>query len=451
MRTNGLTRRHFLTGVAATAATVTLLRPRVFGANERVNLAGIGCGGKGGSDLNDAANCGANIVALCDVNEGAMGGAVKRWPESRRFKDMRKMLDDMEKEIDAVTVSTPDHMHFSGAMCAMLRGKHAFVQKPMTHNVWEAKRLAAVAREKKVATQMGIQGHANEGPRLLCEWLQAGVIGNVTEVHYCTDRPGRWWPQGGIDRPKDMPPVPADLDWDLWLGVAPERPYHPCYLPIKWRGWWDFGCGALGDIGCHVMDAGFWALKLGEPTSIDVQVPEVRAETGPEWSIITYQFPARGNLSPVKVIWHDGGKQPPRPKDLEPDRKLPNESWCVLYGDKGTILHDFYCGSVRVVPEARHKELNVTSIPKTLPRAPKGPAPHMAEYIRACKGGEPAGANFEYAAALSTMVLLGNFAVRTGRKVEWDASKQQCTNMPETNKWLAREPRKGWQELYKGL
>jgi predicted dehydrogenase len=449
MSNHGLSRRAFLTSVAATAATVTILRRGVFGANERVNLAGIGCGGKGGSDLNDAANCGANIVALCDVDDRSSGGAAKKFPNAKRFKDMRKMFDEMEKEIDAVTVSTPDHMHFSGAMSALMRGKHAFVQKPMTHNVWEAKRLAVVAREKKLATQMGIQGHANEGPRLLNEWLRAGVIGNVTEVHYCTDRPGNWWPQGGLQRPQERPECPKELDWDLWLGVAPERPYHPCYLPIKWRGWWDFGCGALGDIGCHVMDAGFWALDLGEPVSIEAEVPEVGPESGPKWSIITYQFPARGERPPVKVVWHDGGKQPPRPKDLEPDRKLPNESWAILYGEKGTIMHDFYCGTVRVIPEAKHKELGVSKIPKTLPRAPAGQAPHMAEYLRACNGGEAAGANFEYASALTTMVLLGNLATRTGKRIEWDAKAQKCTNLPECNKWLAREPRKGWAELYK--
>ncbi|MCY3021196.1 MAG: Gfo/Idh/MocA family oxidoreductase [Planctomycetota bacterium] len=450
MKTTPLSRRGLLQGALA-AATVTILPSRVFGANDRVNLAGIGCGGKGGGDLDDASRCGANIVALCDVDDRAAAGSLKRWPNAKRYKDFRKMLDEMDKEIDAVTVSTPDHMHYPGAMCAMLHGKHAFVQKPMTHNVWEAKRLAQVAREKKLASLMGIQGHANEGPRLLSEWLQAGLIGNVTEVHYCTDRPGGWWPQGGVERPKDTPPAPKELDWDLWLGVAPERPYHPCYLPIKWRGWWDFGCGALGDIGCHVMDAAFWVLNLGEPLSIEAEVSELREETGPKWSIITYQFPARGDKPPVKVMWHDGGKQPPRPKDLEPDRKLPNETWAVLYGEKGTILQDFYCSSVRIIPEAKHRELDPTKVPKTLPRPPKGHAPHMQEFIRACKGGEPGGANFEYAAALTTMVLLGNLAVRTGKKIEWDAKTQKATNVPEVNKYLSRVPRKGWEDLYKGL
>ena len=447
MKKDALSRRGFLKGVAAAAAAVTIVPREAFGANEKVNLAGIGCGGKGGGDLNDAAACGANIVALCDVDERSAANSFKRWPNAKRYKDLRKMLDEMAKEIDAVTVSTPDHMHFSGAMCAMLHGKHAFVQKPMTHNVWEAKRLAEVAREKKLATQMGIQGHANEGPRLLCEWMEAGLIGGVTEVHYCTDRPGKWWPQGGLKRPTDTPPVPKELDWDLWLGVAPERPYHPCYLPINWRGWWDFGCGALGDIGCHVMDAAFWALDLGEPTSIEAEVPEIGPESGPKWSIITYQFPARGAKPPVKVVWHDGGKQAPRPKELEPQWKLPNETWAVLYGEKGTILHDFYCGMVRIIPEAKLREAGVNKVPKRLKRSPG----HMAEYIQACKGGDAPGANFQYAAALTTMVLLGNLSVRTGKKMEWDAKAQKVTNLPEANKWLSRPPRKGWEELYKGL
>ena len=446
MKKSMLSRRGFLTGVAATAATVTVLPKSVFGANDKVNLAAIGCGGKGDSDVQDAAHCGANIVALCDTNDGPLEGQAKRFPNAKKYKDFRKMFDEMEKDIDAVTVSTPDHTHFPASMAAILRGKHAFCQKPLVHNVWEARRIAEAAREKKVASQMGIQGHANDGARLLCEWIWGGAIGKVTEVHYCTDRPGGWWPQPAT-LPTDTPAVPASLDWDCWLNVAPLRPYHPCYLPSKWRGWWDFGCGALGDIGCHTMDAGFWALDLRNPVSIEAEVSGLHKEGGPKWSVITYQFPARGPLPPVKVIWHDGGKQPPRPKELEPERKVPPETYAFFYGDKGVIMQDFYCGSPRVIPETKMREVQAMKIPKSLPRSPGG---HMKEYISACQGGPPACANFEYAASLSEMVVLGNLAVRFGKKIEWDAKNMKVTNLPEANKYLRREPRKGWEQYYKG-
>ncbi|MGD0091602.1 MAG: Gfo/Idh/MocA family oxidoreductase [Planctomycetota bacterium] len=460
MKRTGISRRSFLTGLSATAATVTILPQSVFGANDKVNLACIGCGGKGDSDINDAVSRGANIVALCDANEGPVNGQAKRFPNARKFSDFRKLFDAMEKDIDAVTVSTPDHTHFPASMAAIMLGKHAFCQKPLVHTVWEARRIAQAAREKKVATQMGIQGHANDGARQLCEWIWGGAIGQVTEVHYCTNRPGGWWPQP-VTRPTDTPPVPANLDWDCWLNAAPARPYHPCYLPAKWRGWWDFGCGALGDIGCHVMDAAFWALDFRVPESIEAEVSGLNPEGGPKWSIVTYQFPARGPLPPVKLKWYDGvswdnkngwekEKGPPRPKELPPEQKLPGETYCLIYGDKGTILQDFYCGGPRVIPEAKMKEVQELKIPKTLPRAPRTPAPHMEEYLQACKGGPPAGANFEYAASLSEMEVLGNLTVRLGKKIEWDAKNMKVTNLPEANKYLRCEPRKGWEQYYTG-
>jgi len=442
-----LTRRNFMKGFAATAATVMVLPRRVLaGPNDKLNVACIGCGGKGDSDVKGMS--GENIVALCDVDDKPLEKQAQRFPSAKKYKDFRKMLDEMDKQIDAVTVSTPDHTHFPAAMEAIARGKHVFVQKPLTHNIWEVRRLAEAAREKKVASQMGIQGHANEGNRLLREWLAAGVIGNVNEIQYCTNRP--LWPQG-IDRPKESKPVPASLDWDLWQTVAPERPYAPGYCPFAWRGWWDYGCGALGDVGCHVMDAGFWALDLRNPTSIDVKNADMHEETPPNWSTVTYNFPARGKFAPVKVLWQDGWLKPgapygPRPKEMAPDQPLPTETYAIFIGEKGTLMHDFYCGKVWTVPEKKEKAWNLDKIDKSLPRSPG----HVKEFIDACKGGKPAGANFEYAAALTEMVLLGNLAVRTGERIEWDAKAMKVTNVAAANKFLRREPRKGWEQYYKG-
>jgi len=440
MKKRTIGRRVFVKG-AAGAAVAMFIPSRAFGANNRLNVACIGCGGKGAGDVSDVS--GENIVALCDVDEKQAEGTFRRFPDVKKYRDFRKMFDEMGNQIDAVTVSTPDHMHYPASYMAIMLGKHVFCQKPLTHNIWEARRLTELAREKKVATQMGIQGHSNEGTRLLCEWVWAGAIGPVREVHYWTNRP--IWPQG-INRPSDRPPVPPTLDWDVWLGPAPDRPYHPAYLPFRWRGWWDFGCGALGDIGCHAMDAAFWALKLAHPTSVEAQTSPVNDETAPSWSIVTYQFPARGELPPVKVIWHDGGKRPPRPKDLEPDRDIPGDiGGQLLFGDAGTIMADVYCGSPRIIPEAKMREFLPKRPPKTLPRSPG----HMREWIEACKGGPAPGANFDFAGPLTEMVLLGNLAVRTGQRIMWDPVNMKVTNVPEANRYVRREPRKGWEEFYR--
>jgi len=451
-----ISRRGFLTGVAATAATVTIVPRHAFGANDRPNGACVGCGGKGDGDTWDLFHQGVNIVALCDANDGPLNNKHKQItdemrkknptadPGIKKYKDFRKLFDEMAKDIDIVTVSTPDHTHFPAAMCALMNGKHVFTQKPMTHNIWEARRLAEEAKARKLGSLMGIQGHANEAARNLCEWVWAGAIGNVTEVQYWTNRPV--WPQG-LERPKEAQKPPAALDWDVWLNVAPERPYNGIYCPFNWRGWWDFGAGAMGDIGCHVMDAAFWALDLRAPTSVEAQVSDHHEETAPKWSILTYQFPARGPMPPCKVIWYDGGKMPPRPKELEPDKKINRECGAYLFGDKATLWHDFYCDSARIIPETKHKEINPNSTPKTLPRCKGG---HMGEFVTACKTGIPMGAHFQYAAALTEMVHLGNVAIRSGQRIEWDAKNMKITNLPEANKYLRRAPRKGWEQFYKG-
>jgi predicted dehydrogenase len=375
------------------------------------------------------------IYALCDADERRGAESFKRFPNAQRFTDYRAMFDKIGDKIDVVTVSTPDHHHAPASMMALKLGKHVFCQKPLTHSIYEARRLAEVAKEKKVATIMGIQGHCEEHARLLCEMIWAGWVGDVKELHYWTDRP--IWPQG-LDRPKDTPDVPKGLDWDVWLGPAPARPYNPCYLPFNWRGWWDFGTGALGDIGCHAIAAAYWALNLGQPTSVEAKTSPVNGETAPKWSTITYEFPEgtlpNGKKRPgLKLYWYDGGKVPARPAELEADRKMGDNGNLVV-GTTGTMFNG------RVIPEAKNKDLMQSPPPKTLARSPG----IYAEFIRACKGGAPTVADFQFSGALTEMVLTGNLAVRTGQKIVWDSANLRCTNLPEANQYVRREYRKGW-------
>ncbi|OPZ07251.1 MAG: 1,5-anhydro-D-fructose reductase [candidate division BRC1 bacterium ADurb.BinA364] len=397
-----------------------------------MNVACIGIGGKGTTD--SMAMQSENVVALCDVDEGP--GKFKKiyetYPNARRFKDYREMLEEMDGQIDAVTVSTPDHTHFPAAMEAIRRGKHAFVQKPLTRTIWEARVLADAARLHGVATQMGNQGHAAEGPRLLCEWIAAGAIGDVHEVHIWTDRPTSWGIPCGMDRPTEEEAVPEGLDWNLWLGTAPFRPYHSLYCPKRWRSWWDFGSGALGDMGCHIMDAPFWALNLGSPVSAEAQSSSVNDETFPKWAIITYEFAARDGMPPVKLVWYDGKKLPARPKELEADRELNKQGGQIYYGDKGVILCDSHSRSPRLIPETAMKEFLPKRPPASIPRS----IGHYEEWIAACKGDKPAMSNFDYAGPLTEAVLFGNLALKAGKKVYFDAEKIQVTNAPELDDYI---------------
>jgi hypothetical protein len=280
---------------------------------------------------------------------------------------------------------------------------------------------------------MGIQGHATEGPRLMREWVQAGVIGPVHEVHVWSNRP--IWPQN-CTRPAAAQIVPDEVDWNAWLGVAPPRPYHRDYMPFRWRGWWDFGCGALGDMGCHTLDASFWALDLGAPERIEAEAGPFTEESPPEWSIVTYHFPARGEMPPVKLVWYDGEKKPPRPEGLEEDRKLGG-SGQYLVGEKGIIFEGgAYGASPRIVPETKMQELAPHLPPKTIPRVPKGD-PYL-EWIGACKGGPMPGAAFDFSGPLTEMVLLGNVAIRAGTPIAWDGRKLRCTNAPEANRFITK-------------
>ncbi|MBN2270422.1 MAG: Gfo/Idh/MocA family oxidoreductase [Sedimentisphaerales bacterium] len=442
IKNKNMSRRDIL-GAAAAVSAFTIVPRHVLGGagntppSEKLNIAGIGIGGQGAWDLSQLES--QNIVALCDVDQSHAAGTFKRYPNAKKYRDFRKMLDK-QKDIDAVVVATPDHVHAVASITAIKMGKHVYCEKPLTHTIYEARKVAQAAHEHKVATQMGIQGHSGEGIRRLCEWIWDGAIGQVREVHSWTDRPKGWWPQG-VGRPKDTPPVPATLDWDLWLGPAPYRPYNHAYVPFKWRGWWDFGTGPLGDMGIHNCSPIFWALKLGYPTSIELVSQEgCNEETGPTKSIVRYEFAARGDMPPVTLTWYDGGNEPPRPEELEEGRRIgDNDGGSLLVGDKGKILAPGWCAeSPRIIPETKMSEYEQPAM--TIPRSPG----HHAEWIDACKTGKPTTANFDFAGRLTEVMLAGNIAVRTGQKLLWDGPKMTCTNSPEANKYVHCRYRKGW-------
>jgi predicted dehydrogenase len=439
--------RRSLMGAAAGVAAFTIVPRHVLGGtgqpapSDKINIAGIGVGGRGAGDLQDLES--QNIVALCDVDWRNAAETFRRYPNARKYKDFREMLDKEDKNIDAVMVATADHCHAPASMAAIKRGKHVYCEKPLTHTVLEAKMLADAARERKVATQMGNQGQAEEGVRLLCETIWAGAIGQVHEVHIWTDRPlnetNKWyWPQG-VDRPVDMPAVPDTLDWDLWLGPAPKRPYNPAYLPFKWRGWWDFGCGAIGDMAVHNADPAFFALDLGAPTAVQAETSPVNDETLPVWNIITFEFPAKGDRPAVKMVWYDGAKLPPTPPELE-GRKL-GDNGILFVGDKGKLLGPSHAGAPRLIPESRQKEYGRP--PKTLPRSPG----HHMEWIEACKAGRPedARSGFWYAGPFVEALLVGNLAVRLQRRVEWDSVNMRSPNCPEADNYITKFYRNGYR------
>jgi len=450
MSKDTISRRTFFFGsalMAAGAATAAKSKlpfgRRKIAANEKLHLAAIGAGGKGHSDISGARDAGDNnVVALCDVDWERAAGTFEENPKATKYKDFRVMLEKEYHNIDAVTISTPDHMHAPAAIAAMELGKHVYVQKPLTHNIYEARRLKELAAHYGVATQMGNQGHSGEGVRRLCEWIWSGVIGNVTEAHIWTNRP--IWPQA-IPRPKRVDPIPETLDWDLWLGVAPERPYNHAYAPFKWRGWWDFGCGALGDMACHIMDPAYTTLKLKYPTSVEAVSEGNNDETAPKWAVITYQFPARGDLPPVKLVWYDGEKLPPRPEGVKEDEKLGDgDNGTLFVGDKGMLACGCYGGGPTLIPRERMKDFDRPD--KTIPNS----TGHYQEWIDACKGIEPAEGGwrggFDYAGPFTEMVHLGNVAVRAGCPIEYDAENMKITNAREANKYLKRKYRSGWRD-----
>ncbi len=467
MKKKSINRRDFVKSTAAGVAMFSIVPSYVLGRNGNVppsgklNIAGVGVGGMGKNNManiamlqrddegelipHDSSSSPVNVTALCDVDDNYAAGAYKLFPKAKTYRDFRVMLDKMDKDIDAVMVATPDHIHAVVAMAAIKAGKHVYVQKPLTHTVYEARKLTEAARKMGVATQMGNQGHSQEGCRLVKEWIADGAIGDVREVHCWTNRPV--WPQG-ILRPADAPAVPANLNWDLWLGPAPHRPYNPAYLPFNWRAWYDFGCGALGDMACHVMDAAFWALDLKYPISVQASRGEqvtkmwervVNNETYPNASAVHYSFPARGNMPPVKVHWYDGGILPERPEELDPRRKM-GYSGTIFVGDKGKIMSGEYGDGPRIIPETKMRIYKRPA--KTLKRVTTS---HEQNWIDACKGGDPASSNFDYSGPFTEMVVMGNFAIRLpGQLLKWDGINMKITNNDAANAFVHKQYRQGW-------
>jgi predicted dehydrogenase len=441
--TNPITRREFVGRSALALGAVTIVPRHVLGGSgytapsDKLNIACVGAGGKGESDIQALST--ENLVAFCDVDDVRAAATYKAFPNVKRYKDFRKMLEEKESDIDAVTVSIPDHSHAVVAMAAIRLKKHVFVQKPLTHTVYEARKLAEAAKEAGVVTQMGNQGHAGEGARLLNEWIWDGAIGDVYEVHAWTNRP--IWPQN-IERPEAIPSVPPTMDWNQWLGPAPWRPYHPAYAPFNWRGWWDFGVGALGDMGAHIIDHPFWALDLGYPDTVQATSTAFNEETFPIASVITYKFPARGEKPPVTLKWFDGGILPPRPEELEAGRMMGEKGGGVIFiGTKGKLMCSVYGENPRLIPESKMKEYQRPE--KTIPRSPG----IHEEWAAACKGEGKTTSNFDYAGKLTEMMLLGNIAIKVQDKnniLHWDGPNMRFSYLEEANLYLTKTYREGF-------
>ncbi len=426
-------RRQFLQSTLGLGLTAGLAGPllnpsRVLGANERLNIGVIGVAGRGAGDLAGVAS--ENIVALCDVDEVRLKGAAAQHPGAKTYFDYRQLLE--QDGLDAVVVATPDHHHAPATVRALRRGLHVYCEKPLTHTVEEARLITKLTAEKKVATQMGTQNHEHPGYVRLVELIQSGAIGAVREVHVITDRPGRWWPQG-VEVPTGKEEIPASLKWDLWLGPAAEREYHSAYVPFKWRGWWDFGCGAIGDMAIHLMDPAFWALELGGPVKVTSNGPPANPFSAPKWMQTKFEFGARGKLPPVAVHWYEGETQPA----AEIARELPMNG-SLFIGDKGriAIAHD---GQPKLLPEEKFADFKGPD-----PYLPKSPGHHQ-QWIAACKTGSRTGSNFAYAGPFTEIVLLGNVAYRAGAMIEFDPAQMKVTNLPAANQYLSKSYRKGWE------
>ncbi len=444
-----LNRRAFLRAGAAASTAFAILPGRTHGAtrlpspNEKLNLAGIGIGQQGRRNLQNLAT--ENIVALCDVDLGYTAKTIQQYPQARVYTDYRVLLEQ-QKDLDAVLIATPDHTHAVIAMAAIQAGKHVYCQKPLCHDLYEARALTQAAAASKVATQMGIQGHSSDGFRLLCEWIADGAIGEVREVDaWCSLTYYPWghapWSSKWGTRPSDRPALPDQLNWDLWLGPASERAYHPAYHPRTWRCWWEFGNGMMGDRGAHTLNPVVAALQLGAPTSIDATSTDLNPDTHPIAAVVTFRFPARGALPPVKLTWYEG-LRPPRPPELENGRRLPDEGGAIFKGSKGTMICNVYGESPRLIPETAMQAYRRPA--PSLPRIPGGTTGHEQEWVRAAKAGTQPGAHFGYSGPLTETCLLGNIAKRMDARIEWDAAKLEITNLPEANQHVRSAYRPGW-------
>ena len=414
--------------------------------SDKLNIAGIGVRkwGMGSGNLSQCES--ENIVALCDVDYNLSTHTFNKYPKAKVYKDFRVMLEN-QKDIDAVIVATPDHNHAVITMMAMKMGKHVYCQKPLTHTVYEARVITEAARKYKVQTQMGNQGRSSDEIRKLKEWVDDGAIGPVRELYAWTDRPigGNAWDTFAVKaKSKEKPPVPEGLDWDLWLGPATYRDYHPDYHPLSWRAWVDFGTGSMGDMGCHILDPAFYALELGAPSEIQATsthyIPEIESQTYPSASIVRMKFPKRGNHPELKLTWSDGRIQPPVPDEFKNGEQF-TLSGAMLIGDNGKITHDSHGASgVKIIPEEKMLEYNQ---PK--PYLPRVNTSHEKDWIRACKDGNPASSSFDYGGPLTEMALLGMIAIRCkNEKLLWDSENLKFKNNEKANSLLHKEYRKGW-------
>lgn len=450
-----LSRRAFLAATTTTLAASSVTRvnaakvvPGKISPNERLNIAAIGIGGMGHGNINACLD--ENIVALCDVDDAHAAPVFAEHPNAARYKDFRKLLDKEANNIDAVIVATPDHTHAVIGMAAMRLKKHLYCQKPLAHSLHEVRMMTEAAREHGVQTQMGNQGHSSNAIRRLCEWVADGAIGPIREVHAWSDRPvgGDPWSDFPLSgRPAETPPVPESLDWDLWLGPAPARPYHPVYHPLTWRGFVDFGTGPLGDMGCHILDPAFWALKLGAPSVVQATNthtdPAIAAENYPRACVVRYQFPERDGMPPVALTWYDGRLLPPVPPGMDPGFQFDSNG-ALYIGEDGYILHGSHGASgLQLLPKAKRK--SYTAPPETIPRIAEANGAHERDWIRACKDGRPASSNFDYGGPLTEMVLLGVLAIRNpNRRLEWDNVSQRVTNDEAANLLVNPPYREGW-------
>jgi predicted dehydrogenase len=445
---NPQNRREFIARSSIVAASFSLsgcicTQPRAtvrrIGPGEKLNLGIIGAGGRGADNLNEVKS--ENIVALCDVDDKNAAKSHAAYPNAKRYRDFRKMLET-EKSLDAVIVSTPDHTHAIAAITAMRHGKHVYCEKPLAHSIYEARKMREVAAEMGVVTQMGQQGHAMEGSRRAVDIIRSGAIGEVHELHVWTDRPAGWWPQGE-ERPKETPPVPETLDWDLWLGPAPYRPYHPIYVPFKWRGRWDFGTGAIGDMGVHNLDTAFWALDLGLPSSAELVGSSKKTDDCPPlWSILRLDFPAKPGRGPVKLLFYDGAKKPPT--ELFYGEPIPTNGSLII-GTKGTLFTKTWHGGGEAPGDMfellpRNQFVNFQPPSPVLPRTKE----HHYEFIQACKGGPKTESPFSYASILTESLLVGQLALRTGKRIDWDAAKMRAVGVPEADRLIHPHFRDGW-------
>ncbi|MDN3203705.1 Gfo/Idh/MocA family protein [Algoriphagus sediminis] len=466
-------RRKFLKTAAASAASFYIVPRSVLGGpgfiapSDKLRVAGIGVGGMGGNDVRGVFQSGkAEFIALCDVDDSRASQVVNKMKKAKYYKDFRKMLEAEENNIDAVTVSTPDHMHAVQAMMAMKMGKHVYVQKPLSHDIYEARKLTEAAEEYKVVTQMGNQGSSGDGVRKMVEWYQAGLIGEATKVYSWTNRPV--WPQG-IPWPENKMTPPEDLDWDLWLGTAPYKDYVGNLVPFNWRGWWDYGTGALGDMACHIMEPPFRVLELGYPKSAECSVGSVYVgefqrgffpESCPPSSHITLRFDRPGKED-LEFHWMDGGIQPTRPEELEPNEIMGDGgNGVIIEGTEGKMMCATYGRNPQLLPTSRTKDINV---PETLYRVPKGDGGHYNNWVEACIAGYGSeefnrlSSPFSTAGPLTESVLMGNLAIRSydyqdkkgefpgrGIKLVWDGPNMQIKNFEPANQFVRRDYRDGY-------